>query len=95
MKNAKTPACADLQEKCVRAQIYRRFFILGLNFVRAHSQWALVSANAVISARRNADRENELPRRKQRGINSLNLNSFSGKPRGIEPKEIEILIRTI
>ena len=32
---------------------------------------------------------NELPRRKQRGINSLNLHSFRGKPRGIEPEEIQ------
>ena len=34
--------------------------------------------------------QNELPRRKQRGINLLNLHSFRGKPRGIEPEEIEL-----
>jgi hypothetical protein len=33
--------------------------------------------------------KNELPRRKQRGIEHPNLNSFRGKPRGIEPEEIK------
>ena len=35
--------------------------------------------------------QNELPRSKQRGINSLNLHSFRGKPPGIEPEEIEFV----
>ena len=35
-------------------------------------------------------RKNEQPRSKLRGIEHPSLNSFRGKPRGIEPEEIEL-----